>query len=140
MAVYSETLELERTVEGDVVDITPRVADVVSRSGIKEGMVLVFVPGSTGALTTVEYEPGLVEEDIPRLLERVAPRNAGYGHERRWHDGNGHSHIRASLLGPDITVPVSDGRLVLGTWQQVVFLELDVKPRRRSLAVKVMGE
>jgi len=140
MKVHSATIALDTTHEGDIVDVTPMVERVVGESGIRDGIVLVFVPGSTGALTTVEYEPGLVKEDIPRLLERVAPRDAVYGHEKTWHDGNGHSHVRASLLGPDIVVPVTDGRLHLGTWQQIVFLELDVKPRRRTLVVKVLGE
>jgi len=99
----------------------------------------VFVPGSTGALTTIEYEPGLIH-DFPAALERIVPRNIRYEHERRWHDGNGHSHVRASILGPSLTVPFTNGKLALGTWQQIVFVELDVRPRTRELVVQIVGE
>ncbi len=132
-------LTLSRTVEGDVLDITGEVEGLVSRSGIEEGMVLVFVPGSTATITTIEYEPGLVE-DIGAAMERLAPRNARYGHEERWHDGNGHSHVRSSIMGPGIVVPIGEGKLTIGTWQQIVFMELDNKPRNRKLVVKIMGE
>jgi len=111
----------------------------VVETKLKNGIVTVFVPGSTGALTTIEYEPGLLK-DFPNLLERVAPKNLAYEHEKRWHDGNGHSHVRASLIGPDLTVPFSNGRLTLGTWQQIIFVELDVRSRARNLILQIMGE
>jgi secondary thiamine-phosphate synthase enzyme len=97
------------------------------------------VPGSTGALTTIEYEPGLLH-DLPTALERVAPRETSYEHDKRWHDGNGHSHVRASILGPSLTVPFEDGKLILGTWQQIIFIELDVRARTRDLVVQIIGE
>ena len=139
MATKTFELSLPKTVEGDVVEITGDVQQLVAQSGVAEGIVLVFVPGSTGALSTIEYEPGLIE-DINVALERLAPRSARYGHEERWHDGNGHSHVKATVMGPGITVPIGGGRLTLGTWQQLVFLELDNKPRTRRLIVKITGD
>ncbi|HDS58849.1 MAG TPA: YjbQ family protein [Thermoplasmatales archaeon] len=138
MTVFTETVQVS-TSEMDVVDITSRVGEVVERSGITEGLACVFCPGSTGALTTIEHEPGLIH-DLPAALERVAPRDARYRHEERWHDGNGHSHIRASLIGSSITVPVINGALPLGTWQQLVFVECDARQRRRELIVQVLGD
>jgi secondary thiamine-phosphate synthase enzyme len=139
MAVASETLILGRTSELQIVDITREVAAAVSRSGVQNGIVTIFNPGSTGALTTIEFEPGLMK-DFPAMLERVAPSNIPYQHDLTWHDGNGHSHTRASLLGPGITVPFRDGGLTLGTWQQIVFIELDNKPHHRKLVVQTIGE
>lgn len=138
MAVYMDKIEI-KTREMDIVDITQKVHDIVARSGVENGMVNVFCPGSTGAVTTIEYEPGLVK-DLPAVLERIAPRDAYYNHEEMWHDGNGHSHVRASIIGPGITLPVADGRLHLGTWQQIVFVECDVRERTRTLIVNVLGE
>jgi secondary thiamine-phosphate synthase enzyme len=139
--IYASKISLPRTQEHDVMDITSDVRNAVRASGIREGIVCVFVAGSTGAVTTIEYEPGLLE-DLPQALERLFPRHPAvyYKHEERWHDGNGHSHVRASFLGPSITVPVHRGELVLGTWQQVVFVELDIKSRQRELWVQVVGE
>jgi len=125
--------------ELDIIDITDSVEKAVSKTGIKNGIVNVFVPGSTGAVTTTEYEPGLLK-DLPNALERIAPRNAYYEHEKMWHDGNGHSHVRASIIGPSITIPVRNGRLRLGTWQQLVFVELDVRPRDRRIVLTCIGE
>ena len=119
-------------------DLTEHVAGFVSEVGLDGGTVTVFCPGSTGALTTVEYEPGLVV-DLEVLFERIAPQDATYQHNERWHDGNGHSHVRASLVGPSITVPVVEGRLTLGTWQQIVFLDCDLPARERRLVVQMMG-
>lgn len=136
---YYEEIELSTAGEVDIIDITPMVHSIVDRSGIRNGMALVFVIGSTGAVTTIEYEPGL-KKDLPAALERLFPKNIPYEHEKTWHDGNGHSHIRASFLKPDLCVPVLDGNLVLGTWQQIVFVELDVRKRRRRVAVQVMGD
>jgi len=106
---------------------------------LRNGIVTIFNPGSTGALTTIEYEPGLLK-DLPNTLERLAPKDLLYEHEKRWHDGNGHLHVRASIIGPSITVPFTNGRLTLGTWQQLVFMELDVRRRKRSLILQIIGE
>jgi len=138
MAVYMDKIQL-KTDEMDIVDITSEVQSSVSKSGISNGMVCVFCPGSTGAITTIEYEPGLIH-DLPAALERIAPKGANYEHEKMWHDGNGHSHVRASIIGPSIVVPVADGRLQLGTWQQIVFVECDVRSRNRILLTHVFGE
>ena len=123
----------------DVVDITKDVSDIVRESGVNDGIATIFVPGSTGALTTVEHEPGLVQ-DLKDCFERVAPRDHYYHHEERWHDKNGDSHVRASLVGASVTVPFRDGRLCLGTWQQLVFLDFDVRSRERELIVQILGE
>jgi secondary thiamine-phosphate synthase enzyme len=120
VTVESNIVRLETKKEGEILDITSRVEAIVERGTIKNGVVFLFVPGSTAALTTIEYEPGLLA-DLPNMLERVAPREGAYEHERRWHDGNGHSHVRASLIGPDLFVPFKEKKLMLETWQQIVF-------------------
>ncbi len=120
-------------------DITRQVADAVQESGVATGVVHIFNVGSTGAVGTIEFEPGL-EGDFPEMLDRLIPASAQYGHEQAWHDGNGHSHLQASLLGPSLTVPVTGGRMVLGTWQQIFHLECDIKPRKREIIVTVVGE
>ena len=122
-----------------MVDITGQLAGSIRKAGLNDGIATIFVPGATGALTTIEYEPGLLE-DFPTMLDRIAPRNGTYEHERRWHDGNGHSHVRASLIGPSITIPFENGRPTLGTWQQVVFVELDTRARSRELVIQIMGK
>ena len=139
MSVYSGTIKLKTRGEVDIIDITDHVSKHVDRSKINNGLVCVFVPGATGSITTIEYEDGLIK-DFPDALERLMPRDIVYQHELRWHDGNGHSHVRASFLGPSLTVPVSNGRLVLGTWQQIVFVELDTHSRHRELVVQIVGE
>ena len=139
LTVVTKQLSLNTEGEGDIIDVTGMVSDAVRESRVKNGVVTVFVPGATGALTTIEYEPGLLV-DFPNMLERVAPKSLVYEHERRWHDGNGHSHVQASLIGPSLTVPVVESELTLGTWQQIVFLELDVRSRRRRLILQIMGE
>jgi len=139
LTVITKQLSVQTRGEVDILDITSNVAEEVVRTKLKSGIVTVFVPGSTGALTTIEYEPGLLE-DLPNALERIAPKNVSYEHEKRWHDGNGHSHVRASLIGPSITVPFVNGRLTLGTWQQIVFMELDVRSRSRNLVLQIIGE
>ena len=139
-AVESFTVRTKGEVH--VVDLTEEVRRRVRASGVQEGLACVFVAGSTAAITTLEFEPGLAEEDLPQALERLFPRHGqglDYGHERAWHDGNGHSHVRAAFLGPSLTVPVSDGAPVLGTWQQVVLVELDTKPRERRVVVQIVG-
>ena len=139
MTTRSGTIELRTNARDDVIDVTGKVQEVVTSSRIKNGLACVFVVGSTAAVTTVEYEPGLVS-DIKDAMDRLYPKDIDYEHHKRWGDGNGHSHIRASFLGPSLTVPVVEGKLLLGTWQQIVFLELDVKPRNRELAVQVIGD
>jgi len=125
--------------EGDMIDITSEVQAILESTGVKDGIVTLFVAGSTGALTTIEHEPGLLK-DFPAMLERIAPKHINYEHEKMWHDGNGHSHIRASLVGPSLTVPFRDRRLSLGTWQQIVFVELDTRPRTRQIITQIIGE
>jgi secondary thiamine-phosphate synthase enzyme len=139
MALVTDTVSLSTSGDSQMIDITDDLQETLSRHGFREGAALVFVSGSTAGLTTVEYEPGLLE-DLPAAFERIAPRAIRYKHEETWHDGNGHSHVRASLLGPSITVPFQDGRLLLGTWQQVVLIDFDNRPRRRDLVVQLTGE
>ena len=139
MKVFQEEIRFKTKREADIVDISDDVRGVVERSGIRNGVAHVFAIGSTAAITTMEYEPGL-KEDLPNALERIAPRDAEYKHHLRWGDYNGHSHVRASILGPSLSVPVKDGDLVLGTWQQIIFVELDVRARNRRVMVTVMGE
>ncbi len=140
MATHSERFELVTEPGPEAHDITRQVTAVVAKAGIRDGLACVFTPSSTSAILTNEFEPGLMGEDLPAALERLFPERIDYGHEKRWGDGNGHSHVRATFLGPSLTVPVVDGKLALGTWQQVVFLELDNKPRRREVLVQVVGD
>ncbi len=139
MGVHSRSLNFKTKGEVEMVDITGEVASVVKESRMKSGLACVFTPGSTCAVTTTEYEPGLLR-DIPEALEKLAPKNKDYRHNERWGDGNGHSHVRAFLLGPSITIPFDGGRLQLGTWQQIVFIELDTKARSREVLVKIVGD
>jgi secondary thiamine-phosphate synthase enzyme len=137
--VHQEEFDVETAGHRDMHDITERVSRVVAASGIRTGTVQVFNVGSTAAVGTIEFEPGL-EGDLPAVLDRLIPPSREYGHEQAWHDGNGHSHLQATWLGPSISVPVAGGRPVLGTWQQVFHLECDIKPRRRRIVVTVVGE
>jgi len=139
LKVLTRDLELHTKGESDILNITEEIANEIESSKIRNGVVTIFVKGSTAALTTIEYEPGL-KQDFPAFLERIAPRNIEYQHERTWHDGNGHSHVRASLIGPSLTVPIVDGRLTLGVWQQIVVLEFDTRSRVRTLVTMIMGE
>ncbi len=139
MASYSEHIELETKGEVEIHDLTRQVAGIIQRSGLRGGIACVFSSSSTSAITTLEYEPGLLQ-DLPTALERLFPKGIRYEHEERWHDGNGHSHVRAACIGPSLSVPFQDGRPVLGTWQQVAFVELDNKPRRRTVLVQLVGE
>ena len=122
-----------------MIDITEDLSKVVREGKVSDGIATIFVPGSTAAVTTIEYEPGLLK-DFPGMLERIAPKEIDYGHEQMWHDGNGHSHVRASLVGPSLTVPFMSKQLTLGTWQQIVLVELDIRSRDRSLIVQIIGE
>ena len=139
MVVITKTLVFQTKGEEDIIDITDDVIQAVNGTKLEKGIVTIFVPGSTGALTTIEYEPGLII-DLPNSLDRIAPRGLLYEHDKRWHDGNGHSHVKASLIGPSLTVPFVDRTLSLGTWQQIVFLELDVRSRRRKILLQIIGE
>jgi secondary thiamine-phosphate synthase enzyme len=137
--VLQQEFHVETSGHRHMHDITARVAEIVAASGIQRGTVQVFNVGSTGAVGTIEFEPGL-QRDLPEILDKLIPPSREYGHEKAWHDGNGHSHLQATWLGPSVSVPVADGVLVLGTWQQIFHLECDVKPRRRTIVVTVMGE
>jgi secondary thiamine-phosphate synthase enzyme len=137
--VFQKQLTLRTRGHGDLHDLTGEVGRVVAHSGVRTGLVNVFHVGSTGALGAIEFEPGL-RKDLPALMDRLAPPGADYAHEQTWRDGNGHSHLQATLLGPSLTVPVRDGAPVLGTWQQIVLLECDVRPRERTVVVTVLGE
>ncbi len=139
MAFHADTIEFKTRGEVEIRDITDDVAGIVRGSGMSNGIACVFTPSSTSAITTIEFEPGLLR-DLPDALERLFPKRARYEHEMRWHDGNGHSHVRASFMSPSLTVPFVNGNPVLGTWQQIVFVELDNKARSRRLLVHVLGE
>ena len=139
MPVVTKTISVESKADVDLIDITPHVSAVLKESGLSEGIVTIFVPGSTGSVSTVEYEPGLLK-DIPKALERIAPSDIDYAHHKTWGDDNGKSHVRATFLGPGIVVPFINSQLILGTWQQIVFMDFDTKARKRKLIVQVMGE
>ncbi|MDP2217630.1 MAG: secondary thiamine-phosphate synthase enzyme YjbQ [Methanolobus sp.] len=139
MAVFTGYLEFDTKGDTDIIDVTSRVAGIVASSSIIDGTVLVFAPGSTAAITTLEYEPGLVS-DLREALDRLVPQDMYYKHHEKWHDGNGHSHIRASLLGQSKSFPVIKGNILLGTWQQIIFIDLDNRPRSRKVVVQVCGE
>jgi secondary thiamine-phosphate synthase enzyme len=139
MKVFSGTITLKTQGFHDSVDITPQVTGRLNESGIVSGLLTVINPGSTGAITTIEYEPGALE-DLRRALERIAPVEMPYAHNERWHDGNGFSHVRAALMKPSLSIPVVDGRLCLGTWQQLVFLDFDNRSRNRTLVVQIIGD
>jgi secondary thiamine-phosphate synthase enzyme len=137
--VFQKQLTVSTRGHGDMHDLTEQVAEVVARSQVRTGIVHVFNVGSTSAVGTIEFEPGL-RKDLPEVLDRLLPPSRAYGHEQTWHDGNGHSHLQATLLGPGLTVPVGEGKLILGTWQQIFHLECDTRPRQRTVVVTVLGE
>lgn len=139
MAVITDQFSVSTNGESHMLDVTKQVQRVVSDHDLTEGSALVFVSGSTAGLTTIEYEPGL-KKDFPALFEKLAPKSAHYHHEDTWHDGNGHSHVRASLLGPSLSVPFSRGKLLLGTWQQILLVDFDNRPRERRVVVQLQGE
>ncbi len=137
--VTTNEVSIQTKGDGDVLDLTGRVIEGIEGSGVTSGTAVVAVVGSTAGITTMEYEPGLVA-DIRKAFDRIAPSGVAYEHDARWGDGNGHSHVRASVLGPSITVPIVSGRLALGTWQQVVLIDFDTRPRMRKIVIQVVGE
>jgi secondary thiamine-phosphate synthase enzyme len=139
MTVKTETIRLTTQGHADMHDLTHAVQEAVRRSGLQAGIVTVFCSSSTSALTTIEFEPGALA-DLRRLLDDIAPPDQPYQHNLRWGDGNGHSHLRAALLGPSLTIPIVAGRLTLGTWQQILYIDFDNRPRQREIAVQMMGE
>ena len=139
MKIINEHITFDTKGHSDIIDITRQVQQKISNSGLNDGSVLIFVPGATGALTTIEYEPGLVS-DLQDALERIAPQGLEYAHNLKWGDGNGHSHVRASLMSPSLTVPFVDGKMTLGTWQQIIFIDMDNRSRSRKLVVQITGK
>ena len=135
---FCETIEVSLSTGPDLIDITDKLSACVARSRISDGMVSAFMVGSTGSITTIEYEPGVVA-DLRQAVSRLAPPDLPYAHELAWHDGNGHSHVQAALLGPSITLPIRSRKLRLGTWQQVVAINHDNRPRKRSIEVTIIG-
>ena len=134
-------LAFRRTTEGNdqILDLTAAVQGAIADSGVATGQAALLVQGSTAALTTLEYEPGLVGNDVAQALERLAPRDGRYLHEETWHDDNGHSHIRASVIGPSLALPIAEGRVPLGTWQQIVLVDSDTRPRDRTIHLTIVG-
>jgi secondary thiamine-phosphate synthase enzyme len=139
MTVITKTIEIKSKGENDMVDITDQTFKAIFESKLENGIVTIFVSGSTAAVTTIEYEQGL-RFDFPMMLNRIIPKDVEYKHDETWHDGNGHSHVRASLVGPSLTVPFKDRNLMLGTWQQIVFCELDTRSRERRITLQIIGE
>ena len=139
MATKAFGINVSTSGDGDIIDLTPKVTESVGQSKITNGMVLVFVPGATAAITSIEYEPGLLA-DLPEFFERILPSGKSYHHDRTWGDGNGYAHLRSALIGASFTCPLISGKLVLGTWQQIVLLEFDNRPRQREIVVQIQGE
>ncbi|MBM4176502.1 MAG: YjbQ family protein [Ignavibacteria bacterium] len=139
MKVITDNIEFSTKGDADMIDITQEIQEIITKSGFAEGNVLVFAVGSTAGLTTIEYEPGL-KRDIPEFFEKIIPSGKRYYHDDTWGDGNGHSHLRASLLGPSIQIPFKDKHLLLGTWQQIVYVDFDNHPRQRRAIVQIIGE
>jgi len=136
---YQQQIVVQTKGHGQMHDLTGQIAAIVSSSGVQTGTVNIFNVGSTAAVGTIEFEPGL-KQDLPAILDKLIPPSRSYGHEQAWHDGNGHSHLQATLLGPSLTVPIAEGKLVLGTWQQIFHLECDVRGRQRTIVVTVVGD
>ncbi len=140
MTAVTREIRVETRGNADIVDLTDRLAEAVRSSGVTTGQATAMVVGSTAALSTLEHEPGLVEHDIEAAMERIAPEDGRYRHEETWNDDNGHSHVRATLVGPSLALPVVDGEVPFGTWQQPVLLDFDTRPRERTVVVTVVGE
>ncbi|MFH0883774.1 MAG: secondary thiamine-phosphate synthase enzyme YjbQ [bacterium] len=139
LKVVTQTLDLATQGGGQMIDLTPDASRLLASAGLQEGQVTIFIPGSTASVTTIEFEPGL-KKDFPNALEHVAPVDAEYEHDNTWHDGNGHSHVRAALVGPSLVVPFQKGRLLLGTWQQIVLVDWDNRARRREIVFQFIGQ
>lgn len=139
MKIITESIDISTRGNPDIIDITHQVENVLNKAGLKHGSLTVFVSGSTAGVTTIEYEPGLLE-DLPEAFEKIAPTGITYHHDATWGDGNGYAHVRAALLGPSFNVPFKNGKLLLGTWQQIVVMDFDNRPRKRSVVVQMMGE
>mgnify|MGYP006272525555 CR=1 FL=1 len=139
MQIITERLAISTKGDTDIIDLTSQLRETLQTSGLNEGQMTVFAPGATAGISTVEYEPGLLK-DIPEVLERLIPEKAVYHHNETWHDGNGHSHVRATLVGPSITVPFNSGQLILGTWQQIVYLDFDNRRRSRNVVIQLIGQ
>jgi secondary thiamine-phosphate synthase enzyme len=139
MSVITKTISVSSDGENHIIDITRQTDEAIKASRLQDGIVTIFVSGSTAAVTTIEYESGL-KKDFQKMLARIAPREIEYEHDNTWHDGNGHSHVRASLIGPSLTVPFKNKSLMLGTWQQIILLEMDIRPRERKIIVQIIGE
>lgn len=139
MKIINDSIVVSTSGFTDIKDLTPEIKRKVGSANVKEGIVTIFVLGSTGAVTTIEFEPNLCK-DMREVLEKLIPSSIPYHHEKTWGDDNGSSHLRASIFGPSLTVPISNGNLTLGTWQQIVFIDFDTKPRRREIILKIMGE
>jgi secondary thiamine-phosphate synthase enzyme len=138
--IVTKKIQVSTKGDGQILDITPQAEKAVAESNVLAGTATLFVVGSTAAITTTEYEPGLVNHDIKAAFEKIAPTNGHYEHEETWHDDNGHSHVRASLLGPSLTVPIVDGKLTLGRWQQIVLIDFDTSSRSRQVICQIIGE
>ena len=139
MNVINKEIKIKTNKENDIIDITDQTLEALKESNKKNGIVTIFVVGSTAAITTIEYEQGL-KKDFPKMLSRIAPKDIDYAHNNAWHDGNGHSHVRASLIGPSLTIPFIEGCLMMGTWQQIVLMEMDTRPRERKIIFLITGE
>lgn len=139
MPVVTKIIVVRSNGENNMIDITRQTDEAVKASKLQDGIVIIFVSGSTAAVTTLEYEPGL-KKDFPEMLARIAPKEIEYKHDNAWHDGNGHSHVRASLIGPSLAVPFNNKSLMLGTWQQIVLLEMDTRPRERKVVLQMIGD
>jgi len=139
MVVFSNEIPIKTKGETDIIDITDDIQKSINKSKINNGIACVYVGGSTGTITTIEYEPGLMK-DLPKALEKIAPKNIYYNHHETWHDDNGHSHVRATIMGPSLSVPIINGKIIHGTWQQIVFVEHDTRPRNRNIILQIVGE
>jgi len=139
MTVFNDRIDISSSGENDIIDITEDVQKIISKSELKEGICCIYVAGSTGTISTIEYENGL-KHDFPKALEKIAPKNQEYLHHETWHDDNGRSHVKATLMGSSLTVPFQNKKVIHGTWQQIVFIELDTSPRNRNIIVQLVGE
>ena len=139
MGVYNDEINVSTKGEVDIIDITDDIQNIINKSKLKEGIICVFVSGSTATITTIEYEPGIIH-DFPKVLDKIAPKNKEYKHHETWHDDNGRSHVKSSLMGSHLVIPFQNKTIIHGTWQQLMFMELDTSPRQRKLIVQLVGE